>query len=107
MSGLRRSLISVVVGADLQFQLASIKSFGISAGRVALHPPQSHDREESLGFKPMLPVLRFKGLHEVFDLFLTDLFSEGYKDVRLSHVTVIFRNFVFENQMIAKRVPGQ
>src|SRR5579862_795672 len=100
-------LISVVVGADLQSQLASIKSLGISAGRVALHPAQSHERVKRFRLEPSLIVLRPKGLHDGVNFFLAGGSVERHKNRGLSHVAVILGNLVFENQVIAKRVPSQ
>src|SRR5271154_4587086 len=85
----------------------AVKSFGISAGSVAFHPAQPHEREKSFLVKPTLGPLGLERIHNDLYLPLILLRLKWNKHVRPSHVAVVLRNFIFQNHMISKRIPGQ
>src|ERR1035441_6774306 len=51
--------------------------------------------------------LRLEGLHDVTHLLLANIHLQRHEHAGLSHVPVVFWNFILQNQMISKRVPGQ
>src|SRR6266853_923929 len=92
---------------SLQHQFATEESLGITAESVAFHTPQSHEREKCLRLKPLLGALGLEGVHDQVDLFFADFGGERHENARLPHVAIIFGNFVFQNHMVAKSIPGQ
>ena len=79
----------------------------MAAGSDALHAPQAHKSQKRLLTEPALCALGIKGFHDVTDLFFIKLLIERYKQAWLAQVSVIFRNFVLEYQVVPKRIPGQ
>ena len=77
--------------------LASVKSFGVAARSVAFHSPQPHQGQERIPLEPPLGKLRLEGAHEVTNLPFKHFRLEWYEHARLSHVSVILRNFVLQN----------
>ena len=57
--------------------------------------------------EPMLGRLRFKMLQKQLNLSDADLLRERHEDVGMSQVTVVFQDFVFKNEVISERVPGE
>ena len=54
-----------------------------------------------------MTLLRSKGAHDRVDLARGQLLAERHVQVRLTEITVILRDLVLEDQMIAKGVPCQ
>ena len=52
-------------------------------------------------------MLRLKRIHDVSNFLLAELSLERHENAGLPEVTVVFGNLVFQDQMIAKCVPGQ
>src|SRR5262249_20334699 len=100
LGALPRSLYS-------QDQLAAVEGLGVTAGSVALHPSQSHQREECALAKPRFGVLGREGIHDITDLLVVHVRLEWHEQARPAHVAVVFRNLVFEDEMISKCVPGE
>lgn len=90
-----------------QDQFATVESLGVTARSIAFHSPQSHEGEKCFRFKPALAVLGLKSIHDELDLFLTRLRPEGHKNAGPPQVAVVFWDFVLQNQMVPKRIPGQ
>ena len=70
----RRRLVRLIARRrlfKLQQQFPAIESFGITAGSIALHSPQSHESEKCLRLKPALRALGLERVHEVTNLLLT------------------------------------
>src|SRR6478672_4184822 len=84
----------------------AIKRFRMAARCVAFHSPQAHQGEERVFFKPTFTALRLKSLHEVTNFPFARLSVEMHKYVWLSHITVVFRDLVFQYQVIAEGIPG-
>ena len=57
--------------------------------------------------KPRLGALRFKGLEQMVDFLPVQGLIQGNKQIRPPDIAVILRNFIFQDQVIPKRVPGQ
>src|SRR5262245_46786595 len=90
----------------LQHHFPTVKRLGIAAWGVAFHPPQTHQGKKSVLLEPVFAVLGLKGVHDVGDLPLVYFRFERYELARLSHVAVVLWNFILENQMVAKCIPG-
>src|SRR2546423_1859004 len=84
----------------------AIKRFRMSARCVAFHSPQAHQREERVFLKPAFTALGLKSVHEVTNFLFARLSIERHKYVGLSHIAVVFWDFVFEYQMIAESIPS-
>lgn len=69
--------------------------------------PHPHQSLERIRGEPLLVALRFEASRQVFDFAITCLLVEIHKNVGITEVTIVFENFVFENQVIAPSVPGQ
>src|SRR6185295_5254117 len=76
-------------------------------GSVALHPTNPEHRSEQLFRKPTLSALAREAGQNRVDLPATQRFLQRHEDVRRPKVAVILRDLVLEDQMIAKRVPGE
>src|SRR5262249_24868544 len=55
----------------------------------------------------MLLPLRLELFHQEIDLTGTRLFIELYKNIRRPQISVVFRNFVLQNHVITKGIPGE
>src|ERR1039457_3621456 len=93
--------------SNSQHQLAAVESFGVAAGSIAFHPAQPHEGKKRVLLKPGFGILGLEGIHDVTDLLLAHFRLERHEHARLSQVTVVFRNLVFQNQMVPKCIPGQ
>src|SRR5579863_7505231 len=91
----------------LQYKFAAIKCFGVAAGGDTFHSTKAHEGKKCVFPKPLFGPLGLKCLHEVPNFFLVDLLIQRHKYVRLPKVTVIFRNFVLQNQVIPESVPRE
>jgi hypothetical protein len=87
--------------------LAAVESFRVAAGGVAFHPPQPHEGEKRVLSKPAFGVLGLERVYDVSGFLLTDVGLEWDKKARLPEVSIVLWDFIFQNEMIAKRVPSQ
>src|SRR5271157_6476272 len=85
---------------ELENQLAAVKCLGVAAWGVTLHSAQSHQRLEDLWFEPAFVALRFEGFDDQPRLLVAIFSGKRNEDVGLSDVAIVFRNLVFQNQMI-------
>lgn len=103
----KRMSVGIALKGPLQHQLSAVEGFCIAARSIALHPPKPHQGTECLVLEPPLAPLRLERLHDVTDLPLANLLRQRNEDAWSSQIAVIFRNLVFQNQMIPKGIPGQ
>src|SRR5215471_4357817 len=89
-----------------QEQLAGKISFRVALARSALHPAQPREASECFRVEPMLGPLRAEVFHKKIDLALHDVFPDLDIKVRLTEIAIPLRNFVFKDQVIAKRIPS-
>src|ERR1700722_6606055 len=89
-----------------KYQLATVKSLGVSAGRIALHSTQTHQRLKCGIVEPVLALLRRERIHQMTNFHLCDFFSERHEYGGLPHVAVVFWNLVFQDEVIAEGIPG-
>ena len=89
-----------------QNQLSTVVRFGVARGRIALHSAQPHQGHEGALLKPALGPLGSKDAYEVLYLLLAQLQGERNIKIRLPDVPVVFWNFIFEDGVVTKRIPG-
>src|ERR1700738_2946350 len=90
-----------------QHRFAAVESFGITAWSIALHSSQPHKRKKCFLLKPAFAMLRLKCIHNAMNFLLAGLYLKRNEHAGLSQGSVIFRNLVFQNQMISERMPSQ
>jgi hypothetical protein len=91
----------------LQHHFPTVKCLGVSARCVTLHSAQAHQGTKGFLSKPSLGLLRLERVHDVANLLFEELGLERHEDIRLAQITVIFRDFIFEDQVVTKGVPSQ
>src|SRR5260370_41063190 len=84
-----------------------VERLGVTAGCVAFDSSQSHEGEKCILPKPTLAVLGAESVHDLGNFLLADPRLEWHKQIRPPQVAVVLWNFVFQNQMVAKRLPSQ
>jgi hypothetical protein len=92
---------------DSQYQLPGVKSLSETAGRIAFHSAHAHQPKKSLRIEPALASLRLKGFHKETDFVFVDVFFEGHEEIWLAQIAIVFRDFIFQDQVVAERVPRQ
>src|SRR5512132_589415 len=114
-SSKRRALM--IVGNDVfsrwsdfvgsQDRLSTVEAFGQSRRRIRLQATKTQRRHEQISCEPALAALTpVTGKNDV-DLPLADRFRQRREQPGRSEVTVVFRNLVFQDEVVAERVPGQ
>src|SRR5579863_1459697 len=88
-------------------ELTAVERLSVPAGSIAFHPAQSEKCEKSVLLEPMLATLGRESIHQIANLLLNDLGFKWHKDAGSSHVPVVLRNFILEDQVVSKRVPGE
>src|SRR5216683_3207208 len=78
-----------------------------SSGTIGLDATQSRQREKSVRGKPLFGSLRRKRIENIFYFPLARGAVQPKKNVWYSQVTIVLRDLVFQDQVIAKCVPGQ
>jgi hypothetical protein len=71
------------------------------------HSPKTHQGEKGITVEPMLGALGEKEFLQIFHFFVRQRFADLHEAIRGTEVTVIFWNFVFQQQVIPECVPGQ
>ena len=84
-----------------------MKRFSPSVGRIALDPANAHEAVKRTRSKPASRTLRSEVMHQQFDLPVRLCARERNVHVRRPEIPFIFRNFVFEDQVITKRIPRE
>ncbi len=84
-----------------------MKTFGKSAQGIGLDAAKSLQRQEGLRAKPLLRSLRRKGLVNILRLAFAGLAIQSHKKIRRTQVAIVLRDFVFQDEMAAKRIPSQ
>lgn len=90
-----------------EHELTAIEGLGVAAWRVALHAPKAHEAKKHSSVEPMLVGLRAESVQEFIDFPVADRLAERYEDARNAHVSIVFRNLVFKDEVIAEGVPSQ
>src|SRR5580704_7660465 len=102
-----RFLFRHSITAPLYQRLPAVKSFRVSSFRVRFDPADSQQRTESVFGEPLLAGLRAKRSENVPNFCFAQRFVKPHKEIGRTEISVILRNLVLEDQMIAKCVPGQ
>src|SRR5258706_9714548 len=93
--------------SGLANNLAAIVSFGIFVGSVGFDAAQSQNRGKNIFGEPVLAFLAFEALHDGSDFLAGDRLAQGYKQVGCPKISIVFDDFVFQDQVVPERVPGQ
>ncbi len=84
-----------------------MEGLGVVARAVAFHAAKAHQSQERFALEPMFGTLRGEGLKKIVDFVFVQRRVERDENVGAAHVAVVLGNFVFENEVIAKGVPGK
>ena len=84
-----------------------MERFRVPARCSTLHSAKPQQSEESLLGEPVLCSLRSEHIDQRFALSVSSALGQGNVQVRAAQVSVPLRNLVFENELVAERVPGQ
>src|ERR1700730_2615006 len=90
-----------------QNHFSAIKGFRIFSRSEGLHSAQPNNGLKRIFRKPVFLYLSFENVEDMFNLLTAHRFSQLHKEVGLSQVTIIFWNFVFQNEFASKGIPGQ
>src|SRR5258708_39432180 len=90
-----------------QNHLPAIESFRAAGGRDTFDPPDPMHSLEGVAGKPVSGRLSLEVLHQQFDFTQTELLRDRHEHIRMAKVAIVLKYFVFKNQMISERVPGQ
>src|SRR5690349_22416320 len=86
---------------------STMECLGEARRGVALDAAEPQQRAERVFGEPALRALRPVGGQQEAGLAPCLRGSHGRVNIRLAQAAVVLRNLVFENRMVAKRVPGQ
>src|SRR6266404_782302 len=88
-------------------ELSTVKRFRVFLRRPGLDATDPHQRHEGVGGEPVLVPLALKAVHQQLDLLQACGLIQVHEHVGRPNVTVVFHDFVFEDQVIAVGVPRQ
>jgi hypothetical protein len=91
--------------AASKHNFSAIESFRVPGCRF--YASDAQDGLEAVAREPMFVALTFENAQEVVDFSRTGAIVKGHKQVGLSKIAIVLEDFVFENQVLAKSVPGQ
>src|SRR5712691_2848535 len=84
-----------------------MKALGESAWSMGLDATKPLQGQKGLRGKPMLFPLRRKRATNIAGFALTGIAIQPYEKVRRSQIAIVLWNFVFQDEMVAKRIPRQ
>src|SRR3989442_6610050 len=91
----------------LEACLSAVEPLREALGGGALHTPDPGHRPKEVGGEPRLRRLGREMSYQQIELALEARRCKGGEEVRRPEVAVVFRDLVFEDEMIAPRVPRQ
>src|SRR4051812_32384566 len=92
--------------ASLENGLAAVEGLRVARGRIGLQAPEPEDGHERLFVEPMLLSLRSEAIDNMTDLCRADRLCQRNKEIRSAHIAVVFRDLIFQDQVVSKRIPG-
>src|SRR6185295_4126165 len=98
------SKVLIVIGSSQQ-KFACEEGFGVTL--PAFHAAKARQAAEGFFVEPGFRTLRAEMAMQEFDLAAQDFLAEFDIEVRLAQIAIPFRNFVFEDELIAEGVPGE
>jgi hypothetical protein len=103
------SILGTYIGALRSWneKLTGIKSFGVFLRRPGLHSSYSKDGKKHVFGKPMLFRLTAEPFQKDTDFFPAYSIAQANIVIRRTEITVVFRDFVFQNEMAPKCIPRQ
>src|ERR1700752_61365 len=93
--------------AQVQRGLANVEGLGATLGGIAFDAAQAGQRLEGVAGEPAAASLAGQALEQDVALALQLCTGEGHEEVGPPQVPVELRDLVFEDQLVAKGVPGQ
>jgi hypothetical protein len=90
-----------------QNHFSAIKGFRIFSRGAGLHSPQPQKGPKGIFREPVFLYLSFENLEDMLNLPAAHRLGQLHKKVGLSQITIIFWNFVFQNEFASKGIPGQ
>ena len=84
-----------------------MKALGESAWSIGLDTTKPLQSQKGFRGKPVLFSLRHKRAANIVCFALTSCAIQSYEKVRRSQIAVVLWNFVFQDEMVAKRIPRQ
>ncbi len=97
----------VVSGKLTPNDFPTVKRLGEAAFGVTFDGAEAEERLERAGGEPWLFALRGKVCEQMIDFLAGAVFRQRHEKVRRAEVAFVFRNFVFQNRVIAEGVPGE
>ena len=99
--------LGLLASSKTECDLSAVKRLGVPTRRAALHPAKPHQAHEGLGRKPVLVALGAESRLEISRLTCAERFRQRHEAIRLAEVAVELGNLVLQNEVVAKRVPGE
>ena len=90
-----------------QAELPRKERFRIAFRRPAFHAPQPGQSEKRFGIEPLLGALASEMRVQQFNLARQRRRRDRHVDIGLADVSIPLGNLVFENAVIAERIPRQ
>ena len=84
-----------------------MEPFSIPVGRVGFEAAKSQDRKESILGEPTLVFLAPEGGEDDFNFFSRERLGQGDEKIGCSEISIVFDNFVFQDQVVSEGVPSQ
>lgn len=84
-----------------------MKSFGKPRWGGGFDATQPQQAVEKILGEPLFASLRAEVAHQVFHLLATNRLTQRDEEVRRAQVCIVFRDFIFQDQVVPKSVPGQ
>src|SRR5229473_2282098 len=94
-------------GSAFEQELVRVESLGISARSRRLDAADPHQAPHRFRREPAFPALRLERRQDMIHLRATRRFIQRHVAVGRGEIAVVLRDFVFEDQVVPKRVPGE
>src|SRR5438874_8282542 len=88
-------------------RFSTAKGLGVTARLGRLGAPQPHQTVKQFLREPPFVLLRGKVPHQALYFLACVGFAQRHEEIRRAQISVVFRDFVFEDEVIAKSVPRQ
>src|SRR5262249_53242879 len=99
--------ISKILPTKLQNELSPMESFGVARRRVALNAAKAQVAAKQVRIEPLAIALRREALEKGCDFQVDRRRRQRTIHSGLRQIPVVFRDFVFQDRLTAKRIPGQ
>ena len=86
-------------------RLSAIETFRIPSFNVRFDAANSKQGPKCIFAEPLLASLRAERRKDMASFCFAKCFIQAYEEIGRSEIAVVLGNFVFENQVIAERIP--